>query len=204
MTSRTAHPWHITREEADCIEFDAEFDAYLKGGEVGALLRASYKVAGSAIEMDPKRAFTLAELTGARQATRGLRRCGARDPALVRSDAGAGREALKAIRLRARTNALPRSASSSQTRPMSTALARICMPTRADTLDIMARFNVVRERLRRAAQTWPPAPPLRRLGQRFGERRDLDEDPVKERHQWQNSSSARTRTEPRSWSTSIK
>jgi hypothetical protein len=106
MTSRTAHPWHITREEADCIEFDAEFDAYLKGGEVGALLRASYKVAGSAIEMDPKRAFTLAELTGARQATRGLRRCGARDPALVRSDAGAGREALKAIRLRARTNAL--------------------------------------------------------------------------------------------------
>jgi hypothetical protein len=66
MTSRTADAWHITREEADCIEFDAEFDAYLKGGEVGALLRASYKVAGSAIEMDPKRAFTLAELTGAR------------------------------------------------------------------------------------------------------------------------------------------
>jgi hypothetical protein len=41
-----------------------EFDAYLQGGDVGALLRASYKVAGSSIEMDPKRAFAIAELTG--------------------------------------------------------------------------------------------------------------------------------------------
>jgi hypothetical protein len=66
MARPTAAGRHITREEEECIEFDAEFDAYLEGGDVGALLRASYKVAGSAIEMDPKRAFTLAEMTGAR------------------------------------------------------------------------------------------------------------------------------------------
>jgi hypothetical protein len=90
MTSRTAHAWHTTREEADCIEFDAEFDAYLKGGEVGALLRASYEVAGSAIEMDPKRVYSRRTDGRARQAARGLRRCGARDPALVRSDTRPG------------------------------------------------------------------------------------------------------------------
>jgi hypothetical protein len=66
MARRTATGRHVTREEEGCIDFDAEFDAYLEGGDVGALLRASYKVAGSAIEMDPRRAFTLAELTGAR------------------------------------------------------------------------------------------------------------------------------------------
>ena len=65
MPGRTAHVWHITREEAGCIEFDAELDAYLEGGHVGALLRAAYEVAGSAIEMEPKRAFTIAQLTGA-------------------------------------------------------------------------------------------------------------------------------------------
>jgi hypothetical protein len=65
MPSRTARVWRFTREEANCIEFDAELDAYLEGGHVVALLRAAYEVAGSAIEMDPKRAFTIAELTGA-------------------------------------------------------------------------------------------------------------------------------------------
>jgi len=65
MARRTAIAGHITREEEECIDFDAEFDAYLEGGDVGALLRAAYKVAGSAVEMDPKRAFVVAELTGA-------------------------------------------------------------------------------------------------------------------------------------------
>jgi hypothetical protein len=65
MPSRTTRVWHITREEANCIEFDAELDAYMEGGHVVALLRAAYEVAGSAIEMDPQRAFTIARLTGA-------------------------------------------------------------------------------------------------------------------------------------------
>ncbi|HWE21117.1 MAG TPA: hypothetical protein VG758_28790 [Hyphomicrobiaceae bacterium] len=65
MLGRTTRVWHITREEANCIEFDAELDAYMEGGHVVALLRAAHDVAGSAIEMDPKRAFAIAKLTGA-------------------------------------------------------------------------------------------------------------------------------------------
>jgi hypothetical protein len=65
MARRTAISRHITREEEGCLDFDAELDAYLEGGDAGALLRAAYAVAGSAIQMDPKRAFVVAELTGA-------------------------------------------------------------------------------------------------------------------------------------------
>jgi hypothetical protein len=64
MARRTAIAGRITREEEECINFDIEFDAHLEGGDVRALLRAAYKVAGSTIEMDPKRAFTVARLTG--------------------------------------------------------------------------------------------------------------------------------------------
>jgi len=66
MTSHTPGTWRITREEADCIEFDAELDAYVEDGDVGCLLDAAYAVAGSPMEMDPKRAFAIGELTGAR------------------------------------------------------------------------------------------------------------------------------------------
>jgi hypothetical protein len=66
MTSRTVRMSYITREEADCIAFDAELDAYLDDGDIGGLLDAACEVAGSPIGMDPKRAFAVAELTGAR------------------------------------------------------------------------------------------------------------------------------------------
>jgi hypothetical protein len=66
MTSRATRTWHITPEEADCIAFHAELDAYLDDGGIGGLLDAACEVAGSMIEMDPKRAFAVAELTGTR------------------------------------------------------------------------------------------------------------------------------------------
>jgi hypothetical protein len=64
MTRRTAQARHVSREEAGCMDFDAALEAYLEGEDAENLLRATSMVVGSSIELDPERAFIVAELTG--------------------------------------------------------------------------------------------------------------------------------------------
>jgi hypothetical protein len=64
MTRRTAQARYISHEEAGCIAFDAALDACLGGSDPEDLLRAAYMLVGSAAELDPERAFIIAELTG--------------------------------------------------------------------------------------------------------------------------------------------
>jgi hypothetical protein len=64
MARRTARARYISREEADCIAFDVAVDEYLEGGDPENLLCAACLLVGSAVELDPERAFIVAELTG--------------------------------------------------------------------------------------------------------------------------------------------
>jgi hypothetical protein len=64
MTRRTAQARYISREVGGCIAFDAALDEYLEGGDPKDLLCAACMLVGSAAELDPERAFTIAELTG--------------------------------------------------------------------------------------------------------------------------------------------
>ena len=64
MTRRTVHASYLSCEQADGIAFDVALDEYLGGGDPEALLGAACMLVGSAAELDPERAFIVAELTG--------------------------------------------------------------------------------------------------------------------------------------------
>jgi hypothetical protein len=64
MSKHATQVRYLSREEADCIAFDVALDEYLDGGDPEDLLCAACKLVGSAAELDPERAFIVAELTG--------------------------------------------------------------------------------------------------------------------------------------------
>lgn len=64
MTRRTVQARYISREVAGCIAFDAALDEYLEGGDPKDLLCTACMLVGSAAELEPERAFTIADLTG--------------------------------------------------------------------------------------------------------------------------------------------
>jgi hypothetical protein len=64
MARRTASAQRTTPEEAACIDFNAALDAYAEGGDAKRLLSAACMVVGNLTEIDPKRAFAVAGLTG--------------------------------------------------------------------------------------------------------------------------------------------
>jgi hypothetical protein len=64
MARPTARARHISREEADCFDFDAALETYLDGGDAEDLLRAAILVLGSAVPLAPEHAEAIGELTG--------------------------------------------------------------------------------------------------------------------------------------------
>jgi hypothetical protein len=62
--ARDALARRLSREEADCIDFDDAIEAYLDGGDPLEMLQASLRVLGSALPLDEEKAKVMAALTG--------------------------------------------------------------------------------------------------------------------------------------------